>query len=251
MAAAAFRARACSGTCSVTAGATTPCTAPPSPTSPCSGPGWRSGSRVRRARLVVDWHEVWGRDYWRSYLGPVRGRIGYRRRATLRHAPGPQLHVLAPARRAACADTAPRSCASRASTSRTGRGRAAARAAPSEGPPLVVVRRAAHPGEADPRDPAGGARPPRSDARAALRDPRRRPRHRGDPCSWRTSSALDGVVELPGRVPPERGRAAIARSLLPPPPLRARGLRDGGGGGRSRAARPHRGRAGPKTRRPS
>ncbi len=34
--------------------------------------------RLRRspARLVVDWHEVWGRDYWISYLGPVGGRIG-------------------------------------------------------------------------------------------------------------------------------------------------------------------------------
>ena len=30
-----------------------------------------------RARLVVDWHEVWGRDYWLSYLGPLGGRIGY------------------------------------------------------------------------------------------------------------------------------------------------------------------------------
>jgi glycosyltransferase involved in cell wall biosynthesis len=30
-----------------------------------------------RARLIVDWHEVWGRDYWRSYLGPVGGRIGF------------------------------------------------------------------------------------------------------------------------------------------------------------------------------
>jgi glycosyltransferase involved in cell wall biosynthesis len=29
------------------------------------------------ARLVVDWHEVWGRDYWRSYLGPLRGRLGF------------------------------------------------------------------------------------------------------------------------------------------------------------------------------
>jgi glycosyltransferase involved in cell wall biosynthesis len=29
------------------------------------------------ARLIVDWHEVWGRDYWRSYLGPVGGRIGF------------------------------------------------------------------------------------------------------------------------------------------------------------------------------
>jgi glycosyltransferase involved in cell wall biosynthesis len=30
-----------------------------------------------RAVLVADWHEVWGRDYWRSYLGPVKGRIGF------------------------------------------------------------------------------------------------------------------------------------------------------------------------------
>jgi glycosyltransferase involved in cell wall biosynthesis len=29
------------------------------------------------ARLVVDWHEVWGRPYWRSYLGPLKGRIGF------------------------------------------------------------------------------------------------------------------------------------------------------------------------------
>ena len=27
-------------------------------------------------RLVVDWFEVWSRDYWREYLGPVGGRVG-------------------------------------------------------------------------------------------------------------------------------------------------------------------------------
>jgi glycosyltransferase involved in cell wall biosynthesis len=31
---------------------------------------------LRRFRLVVDWHEVWSRDYWLGYLGPVGGRIG-------------------------------------------------------------------------------------------------------------------------------------------------------------------------------
>jgi glycosyltransferase involved in cell wall biosynthesis len=31
---------------------------------------------VRGFRLVVDWHEVWSRDYWREYLGPLRGRLG-------------------------------------------------------------------------------------------------------------------------------------------------------------------------------
>ncbi len=30
-----------------------------------------------RYRLVVDWHEVWSRGYWREYLGRVGGAIGY------------------------------------------------------------------------------------------------------------------------------------------------------------------------------
>jgi len=30
---------------------------------------------IRRVPLVVTWHEVWGRDYWREYLGPV-GFVG-------------------------------------------------------------------------------------------------------------------------------------------------------------------------------
>jgi glycosyltransferase involved in cell wall biosynthesis len=28
-------------------------------------------------RLVIDWHELWTRDYWREYLGPVGGLIGW------------------------------------------------------------------------------------------------------------------------------------------------------------------------------
>ena len=32
--------------------------------------------RKSSARLVVDWHEVWGREYWISYLGPIAGRAG-------------------------------------------------------------------------------------------------------------------------------------------------------------------------------
>jgi glycosyltransferase involved in cell wall biosynthesis len=31
---------------------------------------------LRQFRLVVDWHEVWSRDYWIEYLGPLGGRIG-------------------------------------------------------------------------------------------------------------------------------------------------------------------------------
>ena len=30
-----------------------------------------------RFRLVVDWHEVWTREYWREYLGPAGGRVGW------------------------------------------------------------------------------------------------------------------------------------------------------------------------------
>ena len=31
---------------------------------------------LARFQLVVDWHEVWSRDYWREYLGGIGGRIG-------------------------------------------------------------------------------------------------------------------------------------------------------------------------------
>jgi glycosyltransferase involved in cell wall biosynthesis len=30
-----------------------------------------------RYRLVVDWHELWSADYWREYLGPAGGRLGW------------------------------------------------------------------------------------------------------------------------------------------------------------------------------
>ena len=46
-----------------------------------------AGAARRRGgfRLVVDWHEIWTRGYWREYLGPVAGRIGWRvQRACLR-----------------------------------------------------------------------------------------------------------------------------------------------------------------------
>src|SRR5215212_5320190 len=31
---------------------------------------------LRRFGVVVDWHELWSRDYWLEYLGPVGGRVG-------------------------------------------------------------------------------------------------------------------------------------------------------------------------------
>lgn len=33
--------------------------------------------RRRRPKLIVDWLEVWPRDYWISYAGAVFGRVGY------------------------------------------------------------------------------------------------------------------------------------------------------------------------------
>ena len=32
---------------------------------------------LHRYGLVVDWFELWTRDYWRDYLGPVGGRVGF------------------------------------------------------------------------------------------------------------------------------------------------------------------------------
>src|SRR5262249_15277600 len=28
-------------------------------------------------RLLLDWHELWSRVYWREYLGPLGGRVGF------------------------------------------------------------------------------------------------------------------------------------------------------------------------------
>jgi len=33
--------------------------------------------RLHPFRLVVDWHELWTRKYWREYLGPIGGRVGW------------------------------------------------------------------------------------------------------------------------------------------------------------------------------
>jgi len=46
-----------------------------------------AGAARKRARfrILVDWHEVWTREYWREYAGPMAGRVGWRvQRACLR-----------------------------------------------------------------------------------------------------------------------------------------------------------------------
>jgi glycosyltransferase involved in cell wall biosynthesis len=46
-----------------------------------------AAARRRRYRLVVDWFEVWTREYWRQYLGRLGGSIGWRlQRAAARSA---------------------------------------------------------------------------------------------------------------------------------------------------------------------
>ena len=42
---------------------------------------------LARYRLVVDWHELWTRGYWREYLGTVGGCIGRRVQRLCLHAP--------------------------------------------------------------------------------------------------------------------------------------------------------------------
>ena len=32
---------------------------------------------LHRFELAVDWHEIWSKGYWREYLGPRKGRIGW------------------------------------------------------------------------------------------------------------------------------------------------------------------------------
>lgn len=40
--------------------------------------GAAAALRLRRSKipLVVDWHELWSREYWNEYLGPLAGRLG-------------------------------------------------------------------------------------------------------------------------------------------------------------------------------
>jgi glycosyltransferase involved in cell wall biosynthesis len=38
---------------------------------------WLALKLRRRGRLVVDWFEIWSREYWIEYLGAIGGRIGY------------------------------------------------------------------------------------------------------------------------------------------------------------------------------
>jgi glycosyltransferase involved in cell wall biosynthesis len=42
---------------------------------------------LARYRLVVDWHELWTREYWREYLGPLGGWFGWQVQRLCLHVP--------------------------------------------------------------------------------------------------------------------------------------------------------------------
>ena len=174
-------------------------------------------------RIVVDWHEVWTRAYWREYLGPVAGWIGWQRsapvpprarsalsasrgctsaafssegvRGELTRLEGQYAGDVEPSPSCARADRSP---SSRAATSRRSRSRRSYRRSPRRGEQIPDLRGEIY-GDGPEREKVLQA-----DRRARAR--RRASRHRG---SW-TRPVLD---------------EALATRALPPPPVEARGLR--------------------------
>ena len=161
-----------------------------------------------RFRLVVDWHEVWSRDYWREYLGPIGGRIG----------DAVQTLCLRVPQRAFC-------------FSRLHERRLLA--APVNGD--VTVLEGEYAGPLEPRDPvpaepivvfAGRHIPEKrvpalvpALALARERIPELRGEIYGDGperdevLRLRAEHGLDEVLDVPGRVEPERVERALARAL--------------------------------------
>jgi len=159
-------------------------------------------------RLVVDWHEVWSRDYWREYLGPIGGRIG----------DAVQTLCLRVPQRAFC-------------FSRLHERRLLA--APVNGD--VTVLEGEYAGPLEPRDPvpaepivvfAGRHIPEKrvpalvpALALARERIPELRGEIYGDGperdevLRLRAEHGLDEVLDVPGRVEPERVERALARAL--------------------------------------
>jgi glycosyltransferase involved in cell wall biosynthesis len=162
---------------------------------------------------VVDWHEVWGRDYWRSYLGSLRGRIGFAVERVCLRLPD---HSFTFSR---LAERSLRELGHRAPVTRlTGEfaadegQRQRLLRKPREGPPLVVFA-GRHISEK--RVPAI----PPAIAAARRQIPELRCLILGDgPDAAATRAEVEalglrGAIEMPGRVPPRRWPA-----LLPPPP---------------------------------
>ena len=91
----------------------------------------RSRGASHRFRLVVDWHELWSRGYWREYLGGARRADRLGRAGALPARAAARVLLRAADRRRGCA---PRACAARSRCSRAStpaRSRAARRCPPS------------------------------------------------------------------------------------------------------------------------
>ena len=198
-------------------------------------------------RLVVDWHEVWTRAYWREYLGTLG--------AASAGASSARAYACRSARSASrgCTPTAARGrlrgdvTCSRASTPGDAR---AARAAP--GRPGRRLRRPPHPREARTRArPRGRARPRRACPSLRCGSSATAPSANGARARSRATASAD-VVDAAGlRRQPSVVDAALGRALCLVLPVAARGLRARRRRGRgARHAERRRARA-RTTRRPS
>ncbi len=221
---------------------TTSCTPRRFRTSRCSPP--RCCARSGRYRIVVDWFELWSREYWREYLGgDGRARSG---RAVQNLCLRVRQHAFcfaeltaraaARGRAARRGDGAARDVLGPGDAAGAGAGRAARR-----------VRRAPHPGEARARRRRAPSR--RSDGVRGL--------VLGDGPEYERVKA---EIERARRRRPRRGarlrrdRAGRARAgprALPRAPLAPRGLRARGRRGGLARARRRCSSATPTTRRPS
>jgi glycosyltransferase involved in cell wall biosynthesis len=173
---------------------------------------------LRRFRLVVDWHELWSRDYWLEYLGPVGGRVGYLVQALCLRVPQRAF------------------CFSRLHERRLRKGRVNGELTLLEGE---------YAGSLEPRQPApaqpvvvfAGRHIPEKRVPAlvpALALARERiPELRGEILGdgpdrdevlrLRSEHRLDGALDVPGRVDADRVEAALARALCMVLPSRREG----------------------------
>ena len=176
-----------------------------------------------RARLIVDWHEIWSREYWRSYLGRVGGRIADPIQAITLRLPdrSSTFSRLAEARARELGHRAPISrLTGEFAENEEARRRlieSASRAALAHGPragrQIPEKRVPTIPGAI-----AGAAR----ECRSALHHPRRRPRGRGD-ARGRVGFRAPGTVELPGRVDHATVMRTIAQAACLVHPSRREG----------------------------
>ncbi len=170
----------------------------------------RRGRAPRSAgfRLVVDWHEVWSRDYWLEYLGPRRRADRQRGAGALPARPPARVLLLAAARARGCVRGRLRGEVDHA----RGRVRRAARAARAASRPS---RWSCSPAATSPRSACPRVVPAIAAARerlagAALRHLRRRPRARASAGARRASTGSTRRRRVPGL---RRRRARSKRTL--------------------------------------